>query len=149
MMFKVRAPKDLFAGLLFTCVGALGVFIASGYAFGSALRMGPGFFPTMLSWGLIGLGAIIALRAFVIDGEAVQRIGWRPLILVLASIVIFALLVTRAGLVLATIATVLVGGFAAREAGRIELVLLGLVLAAFCALVFVYGLGQPLDLWPL
>jgi hypothetical protein len=148
-MVRIRAPRDFFAGLLFVGIGALGATIASGYAFGTALRMGPGFFPSMLSWCTIGFGAIIALRSFAIDGEAVTRVGWRPLILVLAAIVTFALLVTRAGLVLTVMATAFVGGMASREMGRIEALLLGIALAAFCALVFVYGLSQPFELWPL
>ena len=147
-MVRIRAPKDFFAGLLFVAIGIVGAVTASGYAFGSALRMGPGFFPSVLSWCTIVLGAIVALRSFAIDGERVARIGWRPLILVLAAIVVFALLVTRAGLILATIATVIVGGLASREMGRVEMVALGVALAAFCALVFVVGLKQPFDLWP-
>lgn len=147
-MVRVRAPKDFFAGLLFIGIGATGAAFASGYAFGSALRMGPGFFPTLLSWGAIVLGAIVTLRSFTLDGAPVTRIGWRPLIMVLASVVVFALLITRAGLVIAVMATAVVGGLASRESGRLELIALALCLAAFCALVFVYGLGQPFDLWP-
>ena len=147
-MTKIRAPKDFFAGLLFMSVGVLGAVMASGYAFGSALRMGPGFFPTMLSWGLVALGAIIALRSFAFDGERIDGVGVRPLVLVLCSIIVFGLLVTSAGLVVATVATVVVGGLASREIGWVELIVLGLSLAAFCALVFVYGLNQPFDLWP-
>lgn len=147
-MIRIRAPKDFCAGLLFVGIGVLGALMASGYAFGSALRMGPGFFPTLLSWSTIALGALIALRSFALDGDAIAHVGLRPLVLVLASIVVFGVLVTTAGLVIATIATVVVGGLASREIGWVELIVLGVGLAAFCAIVFVLGLNQPFDLWP-
>jgi len=46
--------------LLFIGIGATGAVMAARYAYGSTLRMGPGYFPTVLSWGTIVLGAIIA-----------------------------------------------------------------------------------------
>jgi hypothetical protein len=147
-MMKIRAPKDFFAGLMFIGIGALGAVLATHYAFGTALRMGPGYFPTLLSWGTMLLGAVILLRSFTLDGLPVSRIGWRPLVFVLASIVVFGLLVTKVGLVLTTIVATIVGGVASREMRWVELVLLSVGLAAFCAGVFVYGLGQPIELWP-
>src|SRR5687767_4741665 len=99
-MVKIRASRDFFAGLLFIGIGATGAVMAARYAYGSTLRMGPGYFPTVLSWGTIVLGAIIVLRSFAIDGERVQRIGWRPLILVPGAIAVFGLLISRAGLVI-------------------------------------------------
>jgi hypothetical protein len=147
-MIKIRAPRDLLAGLLFIAIGAIGAWMAASYAFGSTLRMGPGYFPTVLSWGTILLGAIIALRSLAAQGDPLTRVGWRPLAMVLGSIVTFGLLINRTGLVIAIIATSIVGGLASREVGRIELVLLSLGLAVFCVLVFVYGLSQPFDLWP-
>ncbi|MCC7348801.1 MAG: tripartite tricarboxylate transporter TctB family protein [Variibacter sp.] len=147
-MKRIRAPKDFFAGLMFIGIGVLGATMASHYTLGSALRMGPGYFPTMLSYGTIILGAIILLRSFAIAGEPVSRIVLRPLFFVLASIVLFGLLVTKIGLVLTTIAAALVGGLASREMGWIEWLALSIGLALFCAAVFVWGLGQPIDLWP-
>lgn len=147
-MIKIRAPKDVFAGLLFIATGVLGAALAARYAYGSATRMGPGYVPTLLSWSTAVLGLIVLVRSFAIDGAPVARVVWRPLILVLASIVVFGLLIAKAGLILAAIATTIVGGLAAREMGRIELFLLSVGLAGFCALVFVYGLGQPIALWP-
>jgi hypothetical protein len=147
-MIKIRAPKDFYAGLLFIAIGLLGAGMAMHYPFGSALRMGPGYLPTTLSVAVAALGVVIMLQSFVIDGEAVSRVGWVPLILVTASIVAFGLLITQFGLVIAVTAAALIGGLAARDMGWVELVLLALGLALFSAVVFVYGLSQPIDLWP-
>lgn len=148
MMPKVRAPKDFFAGLLFIAVGALGALLALRYPHGSATRMGPGYLPTLLSCCTMGLGLIVLVRSFAIEGAPVAPIVWRPLVLILTAIVVFGLVITKGGLVLAIIATTIVGGFASRDMGRIELIALSIGLAAFCAVVFVYGLGQPIELWP-
>ncbi len=147
-MNMVRAPKEFWSGLLFMAIGAAGVFFARDYAYGSALRMGPGYMPTVLSWCTVVLGLIILVRSFMADGPGLDGTDWRPLVMVLAAIGVFALLITRAGLVATIIATALVGGFASRELGRIELMILAAAIAVFCALVFVVGLGQPIELWP-
>jgi hypothetical protein len=147
-MIRLRAPKEFWSGILFMAIGAAGVWLARDYAYGSALRMGPGYLPTVLSWCTAGLGFIVFTRSFLSDGPSLERTDWRPLLLVLSAIVVFALLITRAGLVAAIIAATLVGGLGSRELGRGELVLLSFGIAIFCALVFVVGLGQPIDLWP-
>lgn len=147
-MVRIRAPRDFCAGLLFIATGALGAALATDYAFGSALRMGPGYFPTLASWGTIGLGAIVALRALAREGPPLTRVGWRPLICVLAAISAFGLLIVPAGLVVAIIAAALIGGLATPDMGPVERVALAFGLAGFCVAVFVYGLGLPIELWP-
>lgn len=144
----MRAPKEVWSGLLFMAIGLAGVYFARDYAYGSALRMGPGYLPTVLSWCTAALGLIIFLRGFVIDGPALEGIQWRPLLLVLAAIFVFAALINRAGLVAAIIAAAIVGGLASRELGPLERVVLAVGISVFCALVFVVGLGQTMDLWP-
>ena len=58
MKIELRNNQDFFAGLLFIVVGVLAMVIAQNYPFGSALRMGPGYFPTVL--GGIMTGAVDA-----------------------------------------------------------------------------------------
>jgi hypothetical protein len=147
-MIKIRAPKDFYAGILFVAIGVLGAAMALQYPFGSATRMGPGYLPTILSCITALLGIVILARSFVLEGAAATRIVWRPLVLITVSIVVFGLTINRVGFVGAVALTVLVGGLAAREMGKVELVILAVGLAAFSALVFVYGLGQPIELWP-
>jgi len=61
---KVTNGKDFWAGLMF-CGTGLGFVLASqNYPMGSAVRMGPAYFPTMLGGLLALLGAIIFVRAF-------------------------------------------------------------------------------------
>ena len=59
MKTELRANKDFWAGMMLIVIGAAAMFIARDYRFGSALRMGPGFFPTILGGILIAFGACI------------------------------------------------------------------------------------------
>ncbi len=147
-MIKVRAPKDFWSGVLFIAIGGTGVILARDYAFGSALRMGPGYMPTVLSWLTAIIGVVILARSFVIEGPQVPRFRAWPFLTTLLSVVVFALTIERLGLVLATMLTTFVGGLGSRETPLIERILVSIGLAIFCAVVFVYALGQSMRLWP-
>jgi len=86
----IRNPKDFWAGLMFLAFGlafiifaagtpafldpVLGSLRAPGYQMGSAVRMGPAYFPVLLGGLMAALGAIILLRSFAshLTGEAVR-----------------------------------------------------------------------------
>ena len=53
-MALIRHPKDFWAGVLFASFGAAALVIAQSYPLGSAARMGPGYFPRMLGFLLLG-----------------------------------------------------------------------------------------------
>lgn len=60
----IKNGKDLWAGLMFLGFG-LGFMIASkNYNMGTAVRMGPAYFPTLLGGLLALMGAIVLARAF-------------------------------------------------------------------------------------
>jgi len=145
---QVRSPKDLWAGVLFMAIGAIALATARSYPMGTANQMGPGYLPTVLSCGTIALGAIVAGRSFLVAGEPLARIVWRPLLLILGAVTLFSLMIDRAGLVATTMATVLAGGLAAPGMSKLELVVLSVGLAMFCGALFVGALGQPMALWP-
>jgi len=68
--------------------------------------------------------------------------------MILASIAVFAVLFSTLGLIAACIGCVLVAGAATAPVRWLELVICGVVIAAFSALLFVKGLGLPFRLWP-
>ena len=115
---------------------------------GSAMVMGPGYFPTVVGGVLVFLGLVIIFRSLWLRSEAINPWGVRPLILVLGSVVLFALVIQPLGLVLATLLLIVISSLGSMEFRIIEVSILSLVLAAFAAGVFVYGLGLPISLWP-
>jgi hypothetical protein len=68
-MIRIRSPQDLGAGLLFLAIGGAGVLIGQDLAFGTARRMGPGFFPTIISALIMLIGVLVALRGIAIDAR--------------------------------------------------------------------------------
>ena len=144
----IRAPKDFWAGVMFVAFAAVTIVTASGYSMGRGGRMGPGYFPTMLGWSLAFIGAVLIVRALVVRGESVERIKLRPLLVLVACVLIFAAAIQPLGLVLSLLATTFLAAFATPEARWREAVALSLSLTALIALIFVFALRLPLSLWP-
>jgi hypothetical protein len=146
-MLRVRKPPDLGAGLLFIAFGAAGLWFGREYDMGTAAHMGPGYFPAMLSWLLIIIGAFIAARSFVIEGPPIAAVRWRSLIAILGSIALFGLLIQRAGAAIGIVVVIGAAALATRESRWKEVVPLAVFMAVACVLVFIVGLKQPLPLW--
>jgi len=144
----IRHPKDFFAGLLFIAFGIAAVVIGSGYALGTAARMGPGYFPRILGLLLIVLGLALALRALRLSGPPIPAFKWRPLLVVLGSVAAFGLIVNYAGVVLSTIFLIVAASAASHEFRPRESLIAGVALAALAVGVFVLGLKLQLPIWP-
>ncbi len=124
------------------------IWLALGYRYGTAQRMGPGFFPIWVG-GLLGLlGFIVMARSFVIKGPSIDRIGLRELLVTLLAVAVFGLVLANFGLVAAILALVVVGAVADNSARPLETIALAVFLAAFSVGIFVYLLGLPLQVWP-
>jgi hypothetical protein len=145
---QIRSQKDFWCGVIFLVIGVAFMVLAREYRFGTAARMGPGFFPALLGGLLAVLGLALALPALLRDGEAFPRFHMRPLLMLLVGIAIFGLLLEPLGFVLASIALSLVGGLADPDLRLVESIGLAVLLTAFSVVVFVLLLGLPLSLWP-
>ena len=86
----IRAPKDFWAGVMFLAFAGVAIVTASGYSMGRGGRMGPGYFPTLLGWGLAILGAILVVRSLVLKGESIEPIRLRPLLVLVVCVLVFA-----------------------------------------------------------
>jgi putative tricarboxylic transport membrane protein len=147
-MRGIRINQDFVSGLMFAGWGVAGLWIARDYPMGSALRMGPGYVPRMLCWGLIALGAIIAIKGAMVAGEKITRWHWRPLLVVSIAVLAFAYLLEPGGIVAATFAIVLIGAFGGPEFRLIEVLILAAGLAIGATFIFIYGLKLPMPIWP-
>jgi hypothetical protein len=58
----IKAPKDFWTGVIYLGVGALGILVGREYSFGSAGRMGPGYFPFYISCLLLVFGVVTVVR---------------------------------------------------------------------------------------
>jgi len=65
---RIKSQKDFWAGLMFIGFGLFFALWALGnYQMGSAVRMGPAYFPTVLGGLLAFLGAMVLIESFAMD----------------------------------------------------------------------------------
>ena len=129
---------------MFLCFGLAGVYIARAYEMGSASSMGPAFFPTMLGWLLAALGFAIIVRAMIGHGEAMEKVAFKELILVLGSVLLFAFLLRGGGLAIAIPVLVMVSAYASHKFTWKASAALAFGASVLSIMLFVKALGSPL-----
>lgn len=132
------ARKDLLAGAVFVGFGLAFAITSSTYEVGSALRMGPGYFPLVLGSVLVLLGIAIAIKAFVAgEGDDLGPVPWKALVLVVAALLFFGFTVRGLGLVPSLLVTVFLTALAGRNARVIPAAVIAVSLTALSILIFV------------
>lgn len=149
MTTLIRNPQDFWSGVIFIVFGLAAVIIGQDYSMGSAGRMGPAYFPTVLGGLLTVIGSIGVVRSMIKSGNPVGRFAIREIFLVMLSVVIFGILVRGAGLAVSVILLVMVSGYASIKFKVVPYLLLAIGMAVFCVLVFVKALGLPMPMFGL
>jgi hypothetical protein len=144
---SVPPRADLLAGLLFAAIGAAIVWVGADYSLGVASRIGPGYVPRLLGILLTGIGLFLIVRSWWTTEVVDSAIAWRPLLLILAGVVAFALVFEASGLVPAILVSVAIGNYATPENRWTTAIVLGATLALFAWALFVKGLALPLPVW--
>ena len=149
MAFHNRDRKDFNAGIMFICIGAFFALFALNYPMGTAVRMGPAYFPSMLGWLLVGLGAIVLLRSFFTRGaEPPRKTNWRPLVFVLGGVLAFGFLLDPAGLIAASFALMFISGMGGWDFRWKEQLINAVLMTSINVAVFYFGLALPFKLFP-
>ena len=146
MKVGLRDNQDFWAGIMLIAVGVTALVIGRNYPFGTSLRMGPGYFPTVLGSLLTLFGIYFVVMAL----RSTERIeaGWslRALVAIPLSLVLFGILMTHAGFVPALMVLIFGSALATTEFKIVEVVLLTIGLTLGCVAVFIWGLGLPYQL---
>jgi len=146
MWSNLFGSKDFWAGLMLIALGGMTVLIGREYPMGTVLRMGAGFFPTVLGWILVVFGAILVIKGV----RSTDRIepNWSPraLFVIPVTLALFGLLIERIGFVPSLFMLIVGSAAASSEFRLIEAVSVGAVLTALCVAVFIWGLGLPYPL---
>jgi len=148
---KIKSQKDFWSGIMFIVVGLGFAWGATSYSMGSSARPGPGYFPLGLSVLLAVLGAFILFEALTIetdDGEPIGAIGWRPLVLIVASVAIFGLILPKLGMIISLPLLVLIASLAGDEFHWGEVALNSVILTVGSWVIFIWGLNLTIPLWP-
>lgn len=141
----IRHPRDFWSGVIFVATGGAAVVLAHSYPMGSAVKMGPAYFPTILGALLALLGLVVGIRSFVTPGERIAAFAWKPLAYVTVSTALFGVLVRGGGLVIALVVLTILSALASRNFSWGAAATLAIGLTVFSVLVFVKALGLPIE----
>ncbi len=143
----IKKPKDFFAGILFIVIAAVFASQLRDLQIGTAFRMGPGYFPMVLT-GLLGaLGAVILVGGLRGNGEPFAQIPWRGLWLIVLPVVFFGLTLKGLGLVLSLAITVFATTFASVHWNLRVALINTAILTLSGWLIFIKGLGLPISVF--
>lgn len=145
---RIKGAQDFAAGLLFITVGLVALWIGADYPLGTLQRPGTGVLPRILSWCLVGTGGLLWVKAVLADGPALTRWAWRPLLMITLATVAFALLVDRAGLVVAMLVSMTLAALGTPETRWREYALFSILMLVIGVGMFIYGLGMPIPIFP-
>ncbi len=148
---KIKSQRDFWSGLMFVAVGLGFAWGATEYSFGNSARPGPGYFPFGLGILMAVLGGAVLFKAMTIEtegGEPVGAFAWKPLIVIVGSMVLFGLLLPRLGMFIALPLLVISSALAGDEFHPVEALINAAVITAFSWLVFIYGLNLTIPLKP-
>lgn len=142
------AMEDLLFGLFLAALAVV-VFVATRkLSVGSAADMGPGYMPLAIAWGTLAFGVFFIGKSFVTPGERILPPRWRPLLLIPLAVAVFALLVMKAGLAIASFLAMMVASAASEETNPKEIVVFSLAISAGSVLLFVRALSLPVPIFP-
>ena len=145
----IRAPREFYGGLTLVAFAAFAVWASRDLGGMRGFAFGPGTAPRIFALVLGALGVAVAATGVMAKGPGIDRFYVRGPFFVTLSVVVFAWLVRPLGLIIATFLSIVAAAGATPEARPLETIIWGVVLTAFCCLLFPYALNLPMPLWPI
>lgn len=147
---KLRNHQDFWSGVMFIVLGVLFIALSKQYQMGTAAKMGPGYFPTVLGGILAFLGVMVAIGAFAKSNPETRlaKVGWRELFLVLLGVGLFAILLPKLGMVVSLWVLIFISALASHEFNFKETFLSAIALSVLAWGVFAKGLELQMAVWP-
>ncbi len=145
---RIKAPKDFWSGVMFVGLAVVAFVTSQGYSLGTSTKMGPGYFPVVLSLVLGILGLVLVARSLVLAGEALEAFHGRAIAVLVVAIVAFGLMIGKLGLVVALGLVTAFSAMASAQFRAFEVVALSAFVTLISVLIFVVALRLPLSVWP-
>lgn len=143
-----RDYPDILAGVVMVGLGALGLWAGRDLSFGTPSMMGPGFLPDVICGIIIAIGLFVFIQGLTKGHEGIGSSNVKPLLILVAAIAGFALMAEPLGFVVSTAWLLIVGSLADQESRWREILISTVILTAFGAFVFIYGLGVQMPILP-
>ena len=144
---KIKSQEDFWSGLMFIGFGIAAIVISREYPMGSAMRMGPGYFPTLIGGGLVALGAIISALSFRHQGVGIGTWPWRAIMLMSLAFVLFAWGMETIGFIPSLAILIVVSSLSTPHFRWKEVAIETAVMIIGSWAVFIYALELPYTLW--
>jgi len=139
-----KDTTDVVTGILLILTAAFFGWQTASLNIGIAFRMGPGYFPMILSVLLAIFGLVILLKALKTPaGEPMSAIAWRGMLFILPAPMFFGLTVRGLGFVPSIFCTALIAAMASARMKPLPALMLAVLVTVFSTLVFSYALGLP------
>lgn len=148
---KIKSQKDFWSGLMFIVTGIVFAVGALNYNFGSSARPGPAYFPFGLGILLAILGTMVLFKAMTIEvegGEPIGHIAWKPLLIIVAAIVVFGITLPRLGMAVSLPLLIVISSLAGDEFHWKDVLINVVVLTVGSWAIFILGLKLIIPLWP-
>ena len=149
---KIKSQRDFWSGMMFLAVGLAFAWGSTEYSFGSSARPGPAYFPFGLGVLLALLGSLVLFKALTIESEGGDLIGdiaWKPLLIIVAAIVIFGLMLPRLGMVITLPVLITMSALAGDEFRLRDALINSAILTVGCWVLFIWGLKLVIPVWPI
>jgi hypothetical protein len=147
---RIRNHRDFWSGMLFVITGVLFMALSRQYTLGTAAKMGPGYFPTILGGLMTVLGLMIVIPSLGGRGPEVRvaKIDFKAIGLVLLAVGVYAATLPKLGFIVSLFLLILISSLASHEFRLRTTLLTAVVLLGFSWLVFVKGLELQFPFLP-
>lgn len=147
---RIVNQKDFWAGIMFMIFGAFFSIYGTEYTFGTAAKMGPGYFPTALGVILIGVGVLLCVIAVhpKVTPSKVDRFNFYMVAHVIGGVILFGVLLPTMGLTVALFVMLVVASHASHEFKWKGALVTTAFLILLSFAIFVWGLALQFPIWP-
>ena len=123
--------------------GAAMAWVGSSYGVGTLAQMGPGYFPVVLGLLTAGLGVLTFLEVRHSDAPP-PEVPWRAALFVFSGVLLWALLVERIGLLIASALLIVLCSLGRKPVKITTMLLTAAGMSILAVVIFIYGFNLPL-----
>lgn len=147
---KIKNRRDFYAGLMFMLFGIGFMVMSQAYTMGSASKMGPAYFPTVLGGILTVLGFIVLIGSVAKDAPelTVERFQFDVIGYILGAVAVFAAILVKGGFLIALIALIIISARSSHEFSWRDTIISVVVLAIGSWGIFIKGLELQMPVLP-
>lgn len=134
-------------GVLTIILGAIFMHQSLDLRLGTLTNIGPGFWPLLLSVFLVSLGVVMLCTSTAPAKEKNQPLSLWPIMMVLTSMILYAIIVTKIGLILTGLSVITVAMIAKYKSMSVKIIISSVIFLA-CIIVFLQLIGIDIPLLP-